>query len=205
MQNYLINIIIAGVGGQGNILASQILGEVAVDEGYYATIGESYGLSQRGGSVMSHLRISKENKYGPLIPRGRVDVIVGFEPLETLRVATEYAGKDSMIIVNPNPIFPIGVISRNFSYPPIEDMIGTMKGIVREVNVINATELAKEAGNPLAQNVVMIGSLAGLNVLPFTRKAFEKVMKKMFSSGRLEINKKAFDLGVQSQKLEGKK
>ena len=82
-----LNIVICGVGGQGNILASELLGSALVDKGYFVSVGETYGASQRGGSVMSHVRVSLTTEYGVLIPRGQADIIVGFEPIETLRVA----------------------------------------------------------------------------------------------------------------------
>ncbi len=195
-----INLIITGVGGQGNILASQVIADVAADEGYHITVGETYGLSQRGGAVMSHVRLSRELECGPLIPSGMADVIIGFEPLETLRVAVQYSNKDTRVILNPRPNYPIGVLAGDYRYPTLDDILENLRKMVGSVRVVETTELANKVGSSLVQNMVMVGCLAGSGLLPFKLKSFEKSLKTIFSGDKLKLNRKAFALGVKALK-----
>lgn len=197
-RNRTINLIITGVGGQGNILASQVIANVAADEGYYVIVGETYGLSQRGGSVMSHVRLSRGLECGPLIPSGMADVIIGFEPLETLRVAVQYSNKGTSVILNARPNYPIGVLAGDFRYPALDEILDNLRKMVDSVRVVETTELASKVGSPLVQNMVMVGCLAGSGLLPFELKSFEKALKATFSGDKLKLNKKAFDLGVRA-------
>jgi len=197
MEAGLTNIIITGVGGQGNILASHLLAGAAISEGWFASIGETYGASQRGGSVMSHVRLSREYQVGPLIPAGEADIVVGFEPVETLRVLLDYANPGSKVIVNPRPTYPIGVSAGEVKYPPVEEIIKTMKENVKKVSVIHATDIARDCGVAIAQNVVMVGALAGSEYIPLTVKIFEKVLEENFSGEQLDLNLNAFRRGVE--------
>ena len=104
-----LDLIIAGVGGQGNVVASEILAMALSRHGYRVSVGETFGASQRGGSVMSHVRASRDLTPGPLIPKGLVDVVVGFEPLETVRILTEYGRDSTRVVVNPRPVYPLAV------------------------------------------------------------------------------------------------
>ena len=104
----IYNLIITGVGGQGNVLSSQLIGQAFVGKGYFVTIGETYGSSQRGGSVMSHIRISSKKQLGPVIPRRKADIIVGLEPVEALRILTSYGNPQTVVIANTRPIYPVG-------------------------------------------------------------------------------------------------
>ncbi|HUT52089.1 MAG TPA: indolepyruvate oxidoreductase subunit beta [bacterium] len=194
-----INLIITGVGGQGNILASQLTATAAIAEGYYTSIGETYGASQRGGSVMSHVRFSKEFQYGPLIPSGQADVILGFEPLETLRVLVDYGHDGTEVIMNPRPNYPISVLSGQAKYPPLEDMMARIKELARSAKVIHATELAKELGTLVAMNVIMVGALAGSELLPVPVASFKKAVSEIFddSEKKREFNLKALELGMR--------
>ena len=107
--------IICGIGGQGNVLASEIVSSTLKDMGYRVAVGETYGASQRGGSVMSHVRVSETEDFGVLIPSGEAHIIIGFEPLETLRMARQYANKETMIIYDPRPVYPLGVLQSGLS------------------------------------------------------------------------------------------
>ena len=122
MERDPLNIIITGVGGQGNVLLSQLVGRVLVRAGFHATIGETYGASQRGGAVMSHLRVSRRTQYGPLIGEGQADVIVGLEPLETLRVIAQYGNPTVAVITNSRPVFPQAVSSGGAKYPTADEI-----------------------------------------------------------------------------------
>ena len=111
------NIVVTGVGGQGNVVASQLIGAMLVEKGYKVTIGETYGASQRGGSVMSHVRISKKQQYGPLIPPRRGDLVIALEPSEAARVLSKFGNPDIVCIVNTRPVHPVDVISGDLPCP----------------------------------------------------------------------------------------
>jgi indolepyruvate ferredoxin oxidoreductase beta subunit len=195
-----LNVIITGVGGQGNILASHILASAAIEDGFHTVIGETYGQSQRGGAVMSHVRMSKEIEYGPLIPRGKAHVIVGLEPMETLRVAATYANPKTKIIVNPRPNYPLMVLYGAQEYPAVEELLAKLEEMTEKVKVIESTELAKEAGEAMASNVVMVGALAGSGWVPIPVKTFSRVLEEVIPQKILDINRRAFDLGVKNIK-----
>lgn len=193
-----LNIIICGVGGQGNILASELVGSAAVSAGFLTTIGETYGASQRGGSVMSHVRLSNQIQYGPLIPKGEADVIVGFEPVEVLRVFRLYGNSDTRVILNPRPNYPLGTLIGESKYPEIAQMLNEIGRVAAGVQVIEATELAKQAGSAVSTNVLMVGCLAGSGLVPIDLSHFEKVLGSRFEGLALELNQKVFEMGVGS-------
>ncbi len=193
-----INLVITGVGGQGNILASQLTATAAIAQGLHSSIGETYGASQRGGSVMSHVRFSREFQYGPLIPKGDADVIIGFEPLETLRVLVDFGNDNTRVIFNPRPNYPIGVLSGQQQYPAMDELFAKIKDLAASARVVKATELAKELGTLVAQNVVMVGSLAASDLLPVPVDSFKQTIKEIFEDEKKrEFNMKAFELGVR--------
>jgi indolepyruvate ferredoxin oxidoreductase beta subunit len=189
------NLIIGGVGGQGNVLASQILGEMLVPQGYVVTIGETYGASQRGGAVMSHLRISARDQFSPLIPEGQCDLLVALEPVEGLRILDHYGNPRVMTLLNTRPIHPMDVISGNVPYPEVCEVVARIKELSRRVWTLNATEIALEMGDPIFANVVMLGALCAIEALPITRQAFESVIKDLVPSRTVDENMKAFDKG----------
>ena len=189
------NIIIGGVGGQGNVLASQILGEMLVSQGYVITIGETYGASQRGGAVMSHLRISTKDQFSPLIPEGQCDLLVALEPVEGLRILATYGNPRVMTLLNLRPIHPIDVISGNANYPEVSKVISKIKELSRRVWTLNATEIALEMGDPIFSNIIMLGAVCAVGVLPIHRQGFESIIRDLLPSRLLEENLKAFDKG----------
>lgn len=192
-----LNIIITGVGGQGNVLASQVVSVAAVEAGYRVVVGETFGVSQRGGSVMSHVRISKNKTYGPLIPRGQAGVIAGFEPLETLRVMLNYASPDTVIIMNGRPNYPLGCLLGEVNYPDPARIEDTIRKRVARLYRLPATELAKEAGSPMAANMVMTGALVGSGLLPFGREYFIRTIEILFKDSVRDLNLTAFELGYR--------
>lgn len=195
-----LNLIIAGVGGQGNVLASQIVANAAIGDGYQVTMGETYGATQRGGAVMSHIRVSPKTQYGPVIPEGKADIIVGLEPVETLRVIGDFGNPETKVILNPRPNYPIGVLSGEASYPPVEEVLKAISGLVESLQVIEATTLAEELGEMMAANIVIVGALAGSGLIPVKVKAFETVLPEIISRKNLELNLKAFKSGIKSIK-----
>lgn len=189
------NLVITGVGGQGNVLASQILGQMLVDKGYLVTIGETYGASQRGGSVMSHLRVSMRDQFSPLIPEGQADLVIGLEPTEVLRVMAPYGNPGTMALVNLRPIHPIDVIAGESRYPQMQDVLKKLKKLSSKVWILNATEIALEMGDPLYSNIIMLGALSALDLLPVDPEAFGSVAQRIMPAHRLEENLAAFQRG----------
>jgi len=199
------NLIICGVGGQGNILASGLVGRAATAAGYRVSLGETYGASQRGGSVMSHLRFSREKEYGPLIPGGEAHVIAGFEPLETLRVAGNYARPDAKIIVNTEPLYPMAVVLQETEYPSVNKLLEGLASLAEQLFFINATELARQAGDPRVQNVVMVSALAASGLLPFDRQYFQETAAEFLEEipeKNRELNRRAFTAPVKLEKWQ---
>jgi len=200
-----LNIITASVGGQGNILASEIVGSACTESNLKVTIGETHGLSQRGGSVVSYKRISSRIQYGPMVPKNEVDIILGFEPLEAFKVFLKFGNKDTVVILNNRPNYPTTVLSGLQKYPDLDEMIDYLNKNAKKVFVIEATELARESGNTVAMNVAMVGALSGTGLLPVERKTFEKIIKDIFTGRKRDININAFKLGyekIQSLKEE---
>ena len=182
------NIMIVGVGGQGTLLASRILGNTVINEGYDVKVSEVHGMSQRGGSVVTYVKYG-EKVYSPIIDRGEADIILAFELLEAYR-ALPYLKKGGKIIVNGQEIDPMPVITGAAEYPEkIDEKIASKA----DLKLIDALSLAKEAGNIKAVNVVLIGVMA-----KSTDIAYEKwieTIKTTVPEKFLEVNLKAFDLG----------
>jgi indolepyruvate ferredoxin oxidoreductase beta subunit len=194
------NMIIAGVGGQGNVLASQILGQMLVTEDFYVTIGETYGLSQRGGSVMSHLRISRNDQFSPLIPKGTCDFVMGLEPIEALRVLQQFGNPNVQLLINTRPIYPTDVIAGNATYPEVDTVLEKIHKLSQKVWTINATEIALEMGDPIFSNMVMIGAFSDLELLPVNRPGFQEVIEDVLPAKKLTSNLDAFDRGREAIK-----
>ncbi len=193
-----LNIIISGVGGQGNILASDIISRAFCEEGYFVSVGETYGATQRGGSVVSHVRLSPRRAYGPLIPLGEGHVIVGFEPLEVYRIFRDYGHDTVRVIMNDRPFYPLDVLQQRSKYPDMDDLISRVRILAADLKMVKGTELAKKAGDPRAQNVVMVGAFAGLNWVPLKKERYLKAIEETFSGAKLAFNQKAFELGYHA-------
>ncbi len=183
-----MNIMIVGVGGQGTLLASRILGNIVIDEGYDVKVSEVHGMSQRGGSVVTYVKFG-DKVYSPIIDKGEADVILAFEMLEALR-ALPYLKKGGKIIVNNQQMNPMPVIIGAMEYP--KDILGKLQSKVN-VECIKALDLAAEAGNIKAVNVVLIGVLAKGTDIAYDK--WIEVLKKTVPAKLLDINLKAFDLG----------
>jgi indolepyruvate ferredoxin oxidoreductase beta subunit len=189
------NIVITGVGGQGNVMASRVLANMLVGGGFKVTIGETFGMSQRGGSVMSHLRVSATTVWSPQIPKGRADLIVGIEPVEALRVLAGYGNPDVKVLVNMRPIYPVGVITGESDYPAPEKIRQAVTALSAEACFLDATAEAVHLGNPILGNIIMIGAVEGLGVLPISREIFETVIREGMPTSRVEANLRAFTIG----------
>ncbi len=186
------SVMIVGVGGQGSLLASKLLGRLLVDEGYDVKVSEVHGMSQRGGSVVTYVRFG-EKVYSPIITEGEADIIISFEKLEAARYA-KFLKEGGKIVVNTQEIDPMPVIIGAAEYPT--DVISELKNKNVNIDALDALSLAEEAGSSKAVNIVLMGKAAKYFDIPYDRwiKAIENTVKEKF----VEMNKKAFDLGYNS-------
>ncbi len=190
-----INIIIIGVGGQGTILMSRLLAKALIHHGYRVILTDDVGVAQRAGSVASTLRFSKFGGKAPQIPRGKGHIIVGMEPLETLRRIGEYGNPDLVTVTNMRPQLPAGALLRRDVYPDIGELKGAIQTLSKQAWFVNATEIALELGNPLLTNVVLMGSLIGKNLLPIGKEDVEMAIGSLLKPKLVDLNLKAFSKG----------
>lgn len=189
-----LNIIIAGVGGQGNVRGAQILGVAAVKAGYKARVSDVYGIAQRGGPVLSHIRIGREI-YGSMVEEHKADIIVGLEPMEALRATSKFLKPGGTVIISTRPIYPVEVNTGKASYPKLENILHVIGRASKKIVTLDATRIAEEAGIPIAANIVVLGVLAGLGILPFSEAILKESIKENIPRA-LEQNLKAFDAGI---------
>ena len=190
------SILIVGVGGQGTLLASRVLGNAAISMGYDVKLSEVHGMSQRGGSVVTYVRYSEGKVASPIISLGEADVILAFEELESAR-SIEYLKKDGLLFVNKQRILPMPVITGVEKYPEgIEEAIAEQS--IR-YKAFDAFALAEKAGSGKAVNIVLIGALAASSVLEeLSKEVWQKALEQTVPAKLLEVNKKAFDLGFEA-------
>jgi indolepyruvate ferredoxin oxidoreductase beta subunit len=191
------NVIITGVGGQGNVMASRVLGNMLSEKGLQITIGETFGASQRGGSVMSHLRISAASTWSPQIPEGHAHMIVALEPIEALRVLMVYGNPKTKVLCNTRAIQPVTVICGDSDYPSLDFLKQSILELSENAWFVDATAAALKLGNPIYGNIMMIGALAAIGDLPLEREDFRTVISKTMASEKAETNLSAYDTGVQ--------
>jgi indolepyruvate ferredoxin oxidoreductase, beta subunit len=188
-NNRVYNVLIVGVGGQGIILASDVLGRVAAAHGYDVKKNEIHGMAQRGGSVSSHVRFGK-TVYSPIIRVGEADVLLSFEQIETLRYFP-FLSEKGKVIVNDQKILPPAVFTGKQEYPP--DVLTRIKEKVSDAVVVNGDEVAKKIGNPRVVNVIFLGVLSKYLDIPV--EVWEKVLKESLKPKLVDINIKAFHEG----------
>lgn len=190
------SIMIVGVGGQGSLLASRLLGNILLESGYDVKVSEVHGMSQRGGSVVTYVKYG-DKVYSPIVEKGEADIIISFELCEAAR-ALPYLKKGGKLIVNTQQISPMPVITGAASYP--ENIVEKIKSTGADVFAFDALTLAEEAGSPKAANVVLIGAMS--NMTPFTKEQWNDVIEKTVPPKFLELNKKAFELGRSHSELK---
>ena len=183
-----VDIYLVGVGGQGIITASRIIGEAAILSGNEVVLSETHGMAQRGGSVVCTARIG--NVLGPLISDSSADVILSFELLETLRAKCKVS-KDTVVAASTEKWIPLSVSTQKATYPSIEDVRTQMSSISRKVLLIDSRRIAEEAGVPISSNVVMIGALAATGITGIERETYEAAIEKTIAR-KIEENHKAF-------------
>lgn len=190
-----LDLIIAGVGGQGNLLASRVIAEAALREGFSVRIAETYGVTQRGGPVYSQVRIG-DVVYGPMIPKGRANLILGLEPIETLRRAVDYLAPGGSVVMNTRLNVPLETkLGRqpNLTLEAIREHLHRLK--VGELMEVDALELAEQAGGAATMNVVMIGALLGLKGFPLGYQSLVEALKSTIRPSYLERNLRSLEKG----------
>ncbi len=187
-------LVFIGVGGQGNLLASRLLGEAALSMGIPTVVSEIHGMAQRGGIVESAVLLG--DVTSPIVSNAEADVFIGFEPLETLR-ALNKCNKDTVVITNTHPLPPFTVAIGQGVYPPVEESLKLIRNKVRRVIAFDGNALAESAGNPLSLNMVMLGALIGSGTIPIDAVAMKKVLSTSTKKAFLESNLKAFDMGMK--------
>ncbi len=190
-----LNLIIAGVGGQGNVLISRLIGQAMVNDGYRVTVGETYGASQRGGAVTSHVRISRDHQYAALIPEGQADIVLGLEPMEALRQLAQCGGPATHVISNTRPICPMCVAAGEAEYPSMDVLRRSVHELSERAWYIDASDIALSLGAALLANIVMVGALAGLNIMALSPDRFKHELEAIFKKDRLDLNLRAFQAG----------
>ena len=194
-----IRLVCVGVGGQGNLLASNLLGQAALSMGINAVVSEIHGMAQRGGVVESAVLLG--GAKSPIVSNGEADVLVSFEPLETLRILTK-CNKKTLVITNAQPLPPFTVAVGQGKYPPVDEILDKVGKKVGKVVTLNGNDLAEKAGNVLSLNMVMLGALIGSGATPVTEEVMKKIIAGSTKKAFLDSNLKAFDLGKETaQKL----
>lgn len=191
MHNPIVNVLIVGVGGQGTLLASKVIGTAALVHGFDVKQSEVHGMAQRGGSVVTFVRFG-EKVYSPLVEKGQADIVLAFEKLEALRWV-EYLKPQGTMIVNEQEIAPLPVIIGAESYP--SDILMTLQNMPIHVVAADALTLAKEAGEVRAVNVVLMGILA--KYLAFTKEEWEHALRDVLPAKVVDVNLAAFHAGYQ--------
>ena len=195
-MKYVIQIV--GVGGQGVLLASMVLGNAAMNAGHNVAMSEVHGMAQRGGSVLSTLRIG-DKITSPLAADGEADMILGFEPAETCRNLS-LGNKDTMIVMNLDPIYPSTVTAGFSQYPEVNDMKAAIAKVTNNVMTIGATSIAEKAGKAVAANAVMIGAAAAAKGFPLSKDSVRDSLLSLVPEKFKELNAKAFDMGYDAMR-----
>lgn len=191
-----MNLVIAGVGGQGILTTARIIGEAALKNKLAVSVSEIHGMAQRGGSVISTVRIGSFK--APLVLAGDADIILGFEPAETVRIIEKASAEKTVILVNTKPIIPFPVSLGLQKYPEVSRILAYLAQNAKKVIPVNASEIANSLGTYRVLNVVMVGAVA--RYLPFSAEILKEAIKKIIPARYAEINLKAFEHGFRAVK-----
>jgi indolepyruvate ferredoxin oxidoreductase beta subunit len=191
-----LNLIVIGAAGQGNVQISLLIGDALVREGYLVTFGQTYGATQRGGSVTNYVRISKEVQCSPIVPEGRADIILALEPVEAMRMLRRYGNPDVITIVNSRAIHPIDITGGQAEYPELDELLDAIKRLSAKAWVINATEEAQRLGDPILANMILTGALIGSGAVPLDKESLEHLLQERFPKS-IELNMAAFSKGIE--------
>jgi len=189
--------VFVGVGGQGNLLASNLLGQSALLVGIPVVVSEIHGMAQRGGVVESAVLLGGASS--PIVSQGETDVLISFEPLEAVRLLGK-CNKDTIIITNIQPLPPYTVSIGQGVYPPIQEILDRIQTMVKKVIALRGNDLAEQAGSRLSLNMVMLGALIGSDAVPITVETMRDTISHHTKKPFIESNLKAFELGVKEGK-----
>ncbi len=192
MKSY--NIYICGVGGQGIIKTSIVIGEAAMKSEMGVVMSEVHGMAQRGGVVSTELKIG--DSKSPIIENSSADLLIAFEPMEALRAISK-ASKDTYVVVNTSPIMPFNIIGSEVPYPEISDILDELKSKVNGVFALDAENAAKEAGHILSLNMVMLGGATAISGFPIKKEVIIESMRENLPEKSMPINLKAFEEGFE--------
>ena len=184
----------AGVGGQGTLLATRVVGEAALLADIPVAVSEIHGMAQRGGVVESAVIMGEVRS--PVISDGDVDILMAFEPLEALRAVRKCSAR-SLVICNTSPVAPFAVASGRDQYPDVDTMMQAISSQVERLIAYDARALARKAGSELSVNIVMLGTLMRHGKMPFEKEVVEAVLNTRTKKSFLDINLEAFALGYQ--------
>jgi len=193
-------LIIVAVGGQGNLLASRVLGEAALLSDVPVRMSEIHGMAQRGGVVESAIVFGDSDST--IISDGEADVLVGFEPSETIR-AINKSNSDTVVITNLSPLPPFTVAIGKGTYPDLNEVQDLIRAKTANLIAFDAADLAKEAGNVMSVNMVLLGAMIQTDILPLTADSIKEIIKTKTKKAFVDINLKAFDLGFSTAKEIG--
>jgi indolepyruvate ferredoxin oxidoreductase beta subunit len=188
-------ILVAGVGGQGALSAARFLGEAALETQLQVNVGQLHGMSQRGGSVEASVIIGPG--HSSHIGNFEADIVLGLEPLEVLR-ALPKIDADTRVVTNTGQIVPFSLAIQGVPYPPVKETLGKIREVTGHLVEVDGPALTKKVGVPRTLNVVMLGALAGLKLLPFGDETLWKAIAKKCPPRFLDANRQAFELGIQS-------
>ncbi|HER24954.1 MAG TPA: indolepyruvate oxidoreductase subunit beta [Candidatus Atribacteria bacterium] len=189
-----------GVGGQGTIKASTIMGEAAMKKGLNVVMSEVHGMAQRGGTVVTELKIGEA--YSPLIEEGAGDLLIAFEPTEALRSLPKI-NCHSFVIVNSSPIIPFTVSLGISEYPELSSVFGELKAKINNLLIIDAQKIAREVGSIISENMVLLGAAVATPKFPIDKDLVIQSMKANLPPKSIEINLKAFEKGFKEAKKKG--
>ena len=193
MKTGEFNIVLSGVGGQGTLLAAEVLGTAAVREGLNVRVSEIHGMAQRGGAVVSTVRIGK-NVQAPTILEGQADVLIGFEPIETVR-SLRFASEKTLVLMSDERISPSELAAKKMAYPDMKDIAEKIHRFTGKIIVVETEKLAREAGSTLTQNIVLLGALAATEKVPIKSESLIVAIQELVPAKHVNMNVKAFKLG----------
>ena len=192
------NLVVCGVGGQGNILISRLIGRILTAQGYTVSIGETFGAAQRGGSVFSSLRISKTHLHSPMIPKGQANIILSLEPMEALRQMKFLGNSEVMVLSNTKIVQPADVLAGRVTYPDLAELESAITALCGQAWFIPATDIAFGLGSAIVTNIVMLGALVGSKTMPISLGQAEDEVQATIPNSQIELNLEALNRGYQT-------
>lgn len=193
------NIYICGIGGQGIIKTSIVMGQTALKEDHQVVMSEIHGMSQRGGVVSTELKIGEDES--PIIQDGAADLILAFEPVEAIR-CLEKTNKDTTIVVNTAVVLPSTINQQDVDYPDVDEILAELKSKVKDVFSMDANKIALSAGHPLSMNMAMLGGATATEGFPLEKDDILETMKENLPPKTIDINVEAFNMGYESCKKQ---